>query len=74
MLYAYMMVFLTYTMMSLASNTLLFIFPNFYIINLPTIIAIHFLDIIDRLWKAGLLCKNQGIKSGVYQYLVTGIA
>ncbi len=24
------------------------------------------LYIIDRLWKAGLLCENQGTKSGVY--------
>ena len=43
-------------------GTLLFIFLNFYIINLPIIIAIQFLDgvgdIIDRLWKAGLLLKN----------------
>ncbi len=56
--------------------TLQFIFPNFYIINLPTIIAIQFLDvvgenivilyIIDRLWKTGLLLKYHRKYPAVY--------
>ena len=29
-------------------TTLLFVFPNFYIINLPTIIAIQFLDAVGE--------------------------
>ncbi len=40
------------------------LFPNFYIINLPSKIGIQFIDgvlyIIDRLWKAGLLLENHG--------------
>ncbi len=39
---------------------------DFYIINPPTIIGIQLLHVNDRLWKAGLLLKNEQKYTAVY--------
>ena len=48
-----------YRLKSIRWGTHEYLVPNFYIINLPSIIGNDLiLYIIVTLWKAGLLCKN----------------